>query len=73
MRLLNTRDLKLHEFMGDFDEPYAILSHTWGSEECTLQHMLTPAVAESRAGFRKIKDCCKLARQNGFEWAWVDT
>ncbi|KAI1152223.1 hypothetical protein F4825DRAFT_327318 [Nemania diffusa] len=35
--------------------------------------MLMPAVAESRAGFEKIKACCKVARENGLEWVWIDT
>jgi hypothetical protein len=41
MRLLNARTLQLEEF---FNNPrgipdYAILSHTWGAEEVTLEDM----------------------------------
>ncbi|KAI4595348.1 hypothetical protein KJ359_007023 [Pestalotiopsis sp. 9143b] len=34
MRVINTRTLELHE---STDRPYAILSHTWGEEEVTIQ------------------------------------
>ncbi|KAK8859713.1 hypothetical protein PGQ11_010447 [Apiospora arundinis] len=72
MRLLDTRTLEIHEFPGDSDEKYAILSHRWGEEECTLQHMSLPDVA-SRKGYAKIKASCEQAAKDGLDWAWVDT
>jgi hypothetical protein len=39
MRLINTHTLELEEFVGR-TPPYAILSHTWGSDEVTLQDWL---------------------------------
>ncbi len=42
MRLLkiDTDPLEVVEFMDEAQiEPYAILSHTWGKEECSLQDM----------------------------------
>lgn len=73
MRLLNTRTHEVQEFLNDDEyRRYAILSHTWGDEECTLQHMSTPSVSK-RKGYKKIKYCCDQAVRDGLEWAWVDT
>ncbi|KAI0378935.1 heterokaryon incompatibility protein-domain-containing protein [Hypomontagnella monticulosa] len=73
MRLLNTRTYEIHEFPGDAEgEEYAILSHTWGEDECTFQHMLSSDYS-TRKGFTKIKYCCKQAAKEGLDWVWVDT
>jgi hypothetical protein len=73
MRLLNTSTLKVHEFHNEQAiSPYAILSHTWGEEECTLHQMDQPDV-KFKTGYLKIELCCRQAVQDGFEWAWVDT
>ncbi len=40
MRLINTRTLELHEFFDHCVPSYAIVSHTWGDEEITLQDWL---------------------------------
>ncbi|KDR71709.1 hypothetical protein GALMADRAFT_74688, partial [Galerina marginata CBS 339.88] len=73
MRLLDVHQLKFKYF---FDEtkrpPYAILSHTWGDGEVTLQDFETPAAA-STAGYAKIKKCCERAIQDGFKYVWIDT
>jgi len=76
MRLINSTTLKIHEFLSeDAIEPYAILSHTWGSEECTLQQMEHPndSMVTTREGYTKIHLCCTQARKDGLRWAWVDT
>lgn len=40
MRLINSKNYKLVEFMGDDNiPPYAILSHTWGEGEVALKDM----------------------------------
>ncbi|CAJ2507703.1 Uu.00g088890.m01.CDS01 [Anthostomella pinea] len=73
MRLLNARTYEVHEFLSEeAGRDYAILSHTWGLEECTLQQMSAPGVA-TRKGYAKIKYCCDQALRDGLEWAWVDT
>lgn len=76
MRLLDTSTLELHEFLGDIESQqfprYAILSHTWGEEECSLSDMSLPGVGQ-KAGFKKIKFCCEQAVKDGLQWAWVDT
>lgn len=40
MRLINTETLELHEFFDSAVPKYAILSHTWGTEEITFQDWL---------------------------------
>lgn len=72
MRLINTQTLNIEEVHGDCEEDYAILSHTWGQEECSLQDMSSPDVVRQQ-GYRKIKYCCEQAVKDGFNWAWVDT
>ena len=75
MRLINTKNVpELNEFIGDSSSipQYAILSHTWGDEEVTLQRLSDPACAQKK-GFRKIQQTCALAAKNGFDFAWVDT
>jgi hypothetical protein len=72
MRLINTSTLEIHEFPGDSDKQYAILSHTWDEEECTFQDMSSPSV-KLKKGFAKIEFCCKQAAQDSLEWAWIDT
>lgn len=37
MRLINVNTYEMREFIGTRIPPYAILSHTWGSDEVTLQ------------------------------------
>lgn len=75
MRLLNSRSLQLEEFIGDANVPsYAILSHTWGEEEVTLQDMVsTTGSLKEKEGFKKIQYCCSQALADELDWAWVDT
>lgn len=74
MRLINTTTMKLEQFMGVHDVPsYAILSHTWGNGEATLQDFINLKVAVLEKGFAKIEHACRQARQNGIGYAWVDT
>ncbi len=82
MRLLNTTTKIVEEVREDFMPPYAILSHTWGDEEVTLQDLqalhshqdrTSPHPVQSRNGYLKIDGCCTMARNNGFEWVWIDT
>ncbi|KAJ4855764.1 heterokaryon incompatibility protein (HET) domain-containing protein [Trichoderma breve] len=72
MRLINTRTLKLQQFLGK-PPPYAILSHTWGQEEVSFQDFQSPERRERLAGFSKINATCKKAYSHGLDYAWVDT
>ncbi|KAH8883051.1 HET-domain-containing protein, partial [Thozetella sp. PMI_491] len=72
MRLLSARTGVLTEFIGRCP-PYAILSHRWGAEEIALQDLTGINQCLQRGGYRKIKECCSQAIQDGLEWVWVDT
>lgn len=72
MHLLNTSSLKLEYFDNHDVPPYAILSHCWGREEVTFQDVQSGNASE-KAGYKKIKGSCSLAKSHGFEYAWVDT
>jgi hypothetical protein len=74
MRLLNARTLQLEEF---FSNPrgipdYAILSHTWGADEVTLEDVRHGS-AQNKLRFQKIQFACNQACLDGYEYAWVDT
>ncbi|KAF5340091.1 hypothetical protein D9758_013177 [Tetrapyrgos nigripes] len=72
MRLLHTKTLKLEEFYTDIP-PYAILSHTWEKEEITFQDIQNLEVAKGKAGYAKVENACKRARQYNFDWIWIDS
>ncbi|KAH7071148.1 heterokaryon incompatibility protein-domain-containing protein [Paraphoma chrysanthemicola] len=73
MRLIDTEDHELHEFVGDAIPIYAILSHTWDEhEEVTYQDFVSKLNAHKK-GWPKIKKTCELARNAGIRYAWVDT
>jgi hypothetical protein len=54
--------------------PYAILSHTWGSDtdEVTFEDV-TNGTGKHKAGYEKIRFCGEQARQDGLEYFWIDT
>ena len=72
MRLLSTLAGELHEFFDEKTPPYAILSHTWGDGEVSLQD-LEGGRTTNKAGYAKIKSCCELAASEGWEFVWIDT
>ena len=75
MRLLHTSTLKFHEFF-DCDIPeYTILSHTWEKEEVSFKELRKGKLEElvKLRGYRKIRDCCKLADSDGYSYVWIDT
>ncbi|VUC31175.1 unnamed protein product [Clonostachys rosea] len=82
MRLINAHTLALEEFLGASIPKYAILSHTWGSEEILLADWteieaaskeLEVEFAPAKAGYAKIKNVLKQAIQDGLDYLWVDT
>jgi hypothetical protein len=79
MRLINTARVELHSFMGEFHvPPYAILSHTWGPDEVTLQQFTDPSFRDGHHlkdshGYWKIIKTCQQALQDGIHYVWVDT
>ncbi|OBZ69801.1 hypothetical protein A0H81_10547 [Grifola frondosa] len=74
MRLLHTRTLTLKEFPNSQRaEPYAILSHVWRKEEVLFHHIQDLNIAKKLRGFPKVFGCCERARDEGYEWVWIDT
>ncbi|KAK7955888.1 uncharacterized protein PG986_005110 [Apiospora aurea] len=81
MRLIDVKTLRLHEFYDERLVPkYAILSHTWSSEEVPLQEYEQLLAGEpgadatcAKQGYRKIVAACKAADELGLRWCWADT
>ncbi|KAI2634051.1 HET-domain-containing protein [Xylaria nigripes] len=81
MRLIDVKTLELKEFFHKHP-PYAILSHTWGSEEVTFEEYLIATdrnqhahaqTIKRKAGFAKIMGACKRAQADGLQYVWCDT
>ncbi|OTA90501.1 hypothetical protein M434DRAFT_45668, partial [Hypoxylon sp. CO27-5] len=72
MRLIHVHTRELEEYNGDFIPPYAILSHTWGKHEVTLQDLSKPDL-KGYQGYRKIEGCCQQAAKDGLYYVWIDT
>jgi hypothetical protein len=76
MRLLYLKDdgeFSLIEFVRNIP-PYAILSHTWGTdeEEVTFKDLVEDT-GKGKDGYKKIEFCGKQAANNGIRFSWVDT
>jgi hypothetical protein len=86
MRLIDAASLKLVSKRDDELPPYAILSHTWGSDEDEVSFeemqsfstsfrkstLFTHPVAR-KAGFAKIQQSARLALSQGLQYIWIDT
>ena len=75
MRLLYSNelgDLSLKDFKKDEIPPYAVLSHTWGSEEVSYKELVGKSGRE-KAGIQKILFCKEQAARDGLQYFWVDT
>ncbi|KAM0344978.1 hypothetical protein ACHAPU_006857 [Fusarium lateritium] len=75
MRLLQHDDkggIHLTKEYYDDIPPYAILSHTWGSDEVTFKDFMD-GTGENKEGYDKIRFCGKQALQDGLQYFWVDT
>src|SRR5262249_16750738 len=54
--------------------PYAILSHTWGKpEEEVRVEDFSKNVADSKAGYEKVRFCGEQAVRDGLGYFWMDT
>lgn len=77
MWLVNTTSLKLEEFFGNDIPPYAILSHTWETEEVSFQDMdrgrSICEAASRKQGFIKVMKSAAQAAADGHEYIWIDT
>ncbi|KAK0624309.1 heterokaryon incompatibility protein-domain-containing protein [Immersiella caudata] len=72
MRLINSHTLELKTFLGQDIPPYAILSHTWDTDEFSLQDFQNGRNRDTKA-FQKIFESCRLARDLGLHHVWIDT
>lgn len=74
MHLLNTSTHKVKEFLPGRIPPYIILSHRWGEEEVSYKDLTEPKKDPSTLhGWTKLDSFCSLAKQDGWEWVWMDT
>ena len=72
MWLLSTESFKLTYVHHSRAKKYAILSHTWTNEEVSFQEWQQDT-CKHKSGYEKILATCKRARDDGYDWAWVDT
>jgi hypothetical protein len=74
MRFLNVNNLELEEFIGDSVPKYAILSHTWATEEVIFQDWASPATRERRKDTpRSLELACMLAAISFGTSGWTQT
>jgi Heterokaryon incompatibility protein (HET) len=74
MRLLDSSTFQFEEFLGTDIPPYAILSHTWSTQEISYDEMLSPGLeTRQKVGYLKIQSCCRIAKERGLSYAWVDS
>ncbi|KAH6997978.1 heterokaryon incompatibility protein-domain-containing protein [Ilyonectria sp. MPI-CAGE-AT-0026] len=75
MRLLNAHTLEVEFFAGNDVPGYAILSHTWGKEEVTLQDIQRCSQAEmmEHERYGKLRGSCEIATSFGLNYIWIDT
>lgn len=77
LKLNSQSEISLTEDLSEDVPPYAILSHTWGSDkdEVTFADRNDQAAGygQSKAGYAKIRFCGDQARKDGIEYFWVDT
>ncbi|EJF58378.1 HET-domain-containing protein [Dichomitus squalens LYAD-421 SS1] len=73
MRLLNTRTGRFEEKNPE-QITYAILSHTWDEIEQTFQDVREIQRSPTRrAGFHSLDFSCAVARENGYDYLWIDS
>lgn len=74
MRLLNTSSLTL-EFFPSVIPKYAILSHRWEEQEVLYDDLRNGVTDKVQAlkGYSKVQQSCTLARQQGYDYIWIDT
>ncbi|KAH9897120.1 heterokaryon incompatibility protein-domain-containing protein [Xylariomycetidae sp. FL2044] len=74
MRLINVDTLALEEFHDKTQTPpYAVLSHTWGTQEVSFEDWRRVKRASRKKGYDKIIATCSQAKRDGLRYVWVDT
>ena len=73
---------KILEFHDDEAAAYVILSHRWiDHTEVDYEEIVDLVKMDrqkrnkirGRQGYKKIVDTCKQAKEDGYEWVWIDT
>ncbi|KAF7895099.1 hypothetical protein EAF00_006913 [Botryotinia globosa] len=75
MRLLHTKEtenLRVQEFTQRDIPSYAILSHRWEEEEVAFEDIKNGDFKQKK-GFAKLEGCRRRAREDEYDWVWVDT
>jgi hypothetical protein len=66
-----TKDLSKEELSS---HPYAILSHTWGTDDEVVSFAdLNLGLGNTKVGYEKLRFCGKQAADDGLHYFWVDT
>jgi hypothetical protein len=77
MRLLKSNpngSFSLTTFLGNNAPSYAILSHTWESNDQEVPFEdVTNGTGKGKAGYRKIQFCCEQVKKDGCQYFWVDS
>ncbi|KAL4896945.1 heterokaryon incompatibility protein-domain-containing protein [Aspergillus ambiguus] len=74
MRLINATSLTIETFFNKAVQQYAMLSHTWGDDEVTLQDMEAGGGrAQARKAYVKIRRICEQALRDHLNYVWIDT
>jgi hypothetical protein len=73
MRLMNTTTFKLAEFNEDCVPVYAILSHTWNTEELTYKMVTDLSDWDTRKGAAKVLGACRKVAGHNIPYIWIDT
>jgi hypothetical protein len=75
MRLIDCcgDSLRMQEFIGRPPLPFAILSHTWDTEEVNFQVFNNIATRTAAKGWTKIEQTCREAQRCGFHYVWIDS
>jgi len=73
-KFLNGETLPFEVFLWGDQPDYAILSHRWFKEEDELKYPdIGNGTMKGTAGYCKIKNCCRKAKQHGCGYVWADT
>jgi hypothetical protein len=74
LQLIDDDTFSLSTFSIRAVPPYAILSHTWGSDEEEVSYKdITDGTGRNKAGYQKLKFCGHQAKSHGLHYFWVDT
>ncbi|KAI0198857.1 heterokaryon incompatibility protein-domain-containing protein [Astrocystis sublimbata] len=73
MWLINCQTLTLVEKGSPARVKYAILSHTWEEGEEVQFYEFKHHTATEKRGWAKIRNLCRLALADGYQFAWCDT